>query len=222
MAFEKLTKPIPRSQLLDWRGLALMTDEQYEAEKAFWEEMHGASGFWQMEFAGDFMLGTVFPRVQDFRDAVAEAGGLPHGEPGPYTIAHARKGIAGLALGALVRSEAYGGRVITGAGTGTGPGALALDADMDGPMPLTFAHDTQERAAQFLPGYDPNGPPAKFQDGPLVVTTVTPARPTANYTSRFEAIGGAEFDPSGYVTLRPQLLAAYVEGYPPSTPPPVV
>jgi hypothetical protein len=211
MAFDRLTKPIPRSEFLDWKSLAFMTDAQYRAEKAHWERMYQLSGFWQMEFAGDFMLGLVLPRVQDFRDVIAEYGELPPGEPGPITMNHARKAIAGLALGALLSSDAYGEKVIKGTGVALNPTTLGIDADMDAPWPLVFLHDRQERAARFLPEYDPGAPPAKYRDGSLVVTTRTPAMPTAAYTSGYDAVGKAEFDPSGYVSLRPQLLASYVE-----------
>ena len=221
MAFERLAKSPPRSDFLSIRELVLMSDEQYDTEREYWERIRALGGFWQIEFAGDFMLDLTMTAVGHFREAAADLdrAGLPYEQAGPVTQNYAAKAITGLSLGALVRSTIYN-TALTQGNVRINPTSIGIDADLSAYPPFGYVHERKDRLTGMLPGYDPAAGAAVYREGSLVVNIGTKAMTTLHFAEGFANAGdGTDFDPTAYATLRPRLLKTFVTEYtPPPTP----
>lgn len=187
--------------------LARMSDEKFDDEVAYWQDIRRVGGPAQIETA-DFMLG----RVLEYTDLCRKSVHLSEAVRQEIDIMPIfRDAIAGLALSQLIRRSAQS--FIERASFGFGR-FVAIEAIATEQTPfMAQMHVARDRVREVLPAFEPNPPLTWYADenAGLAVRAKHPAAPTPTFEQHFLGVTGNEFQPHKYVALRPFLLNSFVE-----------
>jgi hypothetical protein len=218
MAFERLTTAPARADLLDGPRLSRISTRQYNAWLKQWRMIHAKGGIWHMEFAGDFVLGDLRERIDKLRSHVGhpehEDVFLERNDRWKTLRRVGQEAVAGMAIAGLFATEDYLPRAQQGYSYPSPKRSAGVDLDFREimPKPIAMLHERIAVAEEILPGFDRAVRDGRYIDGAVVINTRVPALPTTAFLDTFRGVsGGQEFDAASHVTLRPQLLASYVE-----------
>ncbi len=182
-----------------------MTDAQLGEEVGFWERVLRHGGQLQQQMAAT-MLREVMTPVDEVRQSYKILDTIP-ASLGSYLELTTREALAGLALSHFLRrtldEELLQMR--------TGTAGVGVDIVFGVPdRPVALVHERHERLGRFVPPLREDVKFTWYEDEVLVVRGHTPATPTLDFRERFLGAADGFFDSDAYVTLRPQLKAAYV------------